>query len=106
MVAGEMERVTVVLQKQGFEVGKRVVLSEQSPDVLTRIGSGVAELDGLQAGELIDERSVDDELLTFPLEGESKVTMSQCESFRQNYEERYVHLDAKEAQEDVRQAIG
>ena len=44
--------------------------------------------------------TVDDELLTFPLEGESKVTMSQCESFRQNYEERYVHLDAKDYKND------
>lgn len=44
--------------------------------------------------------TVDDELMVLPLDGESQVTMSQCGSFRQNYEERYVHLAAKDYKQD------
>lgn len=40
--------------------------------------------------------TVDDETMLLPLDADSRVTMSQCASFRQNYEERYVHLAAKE----------
>ena len=44
--------------------------------------------------------TVDGELVTLPLDGESLLTMSQCASFRQNYEERYVHLAAKDYKSD------
>ncbi|MBQ8047653.1 MAG: glycoside hydrolase family 97 protein [Prevotella sp.] len=40
--------------------------------------------------------TVDDEMLEFDLDSESQLTMSQCGTFRQNYEERYVHLAARE----------
>ena len=63
VVAGEMERVAVVLEEQGFEVGQRVVKAKESPHVFARKRGGVAELYGLQAGKLGDERLVDDELL-------------------------------------------
>ena len=38
--------------------------------------------------------TVDDELMLLPFDPESKVTMSQCNSFRENYEQPYVHLKA------------
>lgn len=41
-----------------------------------------------------------DEVCEVPLPRDYRLTMSQCGSFRQNYEERYVHLDAGEYNQD------
>ena len=40
--------------------------------------------------------TVDNERLDFGLNADDQLTMSQCETFRQSYEERYVHLKAGE----------
>ena len=46
------------------------------------------------------EVKVDDETLLLPIGRDCQLTMSQCGSFRQNYEERYVHVAARDYGKD------
>lgn len=60
---GEVEGVGVVLEEEGFVVGRRVARAEEAPDAVAVGGGVVVPLVQLQQGKLVDEGLVDDEVL-------------------------------------------
>ena len=63
MVAREVERMGVVLQKERLEMGQRIMLAKQAPDTIAETGVTVVELYSLYLGKLLNQSFVDEERL-------------------------------------------
>lgn len=53
MVAREVERVGVVLEEEGLEVGEGVLLAKEPPGMFFAKGVAMVELDGFELGKLL-----------------------------------------------------
>ena len=69
MVAREMERVGVVLEEEGLEMGEGVLLTEKAPDMFLAKGGALIELNGFELGKLLYQGFVDDKFLVTVLAG-------------------------------------
>ena len=63
MTTGKMKGVIVMLQEERLVVGEGVLLTEQSPDLVSESGLAMGKLLSFQCAECLDERLVDDEIL-------------------------------------------